>query len=215
MNLNVEYVKGPVVIQACCWRKNGDHPDDRVGEREIGEVALLMAHPELVDEETGEIGPVPEDAPTYERLEGAVVRFFRHPDYPGDKICPRCERPWREHGWLEKDDAGVVHPGDWVITDSQGYRVMDPVLFVGCYRPVGPILTELARALRDAPGAVDPDDLARTVFDIVTKGGIRRGDAVTTDGPASAHRQLTTPPDQVLIDAQIGQQPNESEDSQG
>lgn len=71
------------------WFKNGDHPDD--GD---------------------------ERHPTEGwRYEGRVVRYFRHPDIPGETICNDCGQTMHDHGWI---DAGVdgltVCPGDWVLT---------------------------------------------------------------------------------------------------
>ena len=116
------YVKRPIPVRADRWWKNGDHPDDRVGKREIDEAALLDAHPELLGPD-GMVGPVPEDAPTFERLEGAVVRFYRHPDVPGDTACKHCGRPLHVHGWIETLEGGhIVCPGDVIITGVRGER---------------------------------------------------------------------------------------------
>ena len=73
------------------WLKNGDHPDDRVGET-------------LTDLGGG---------PDYERLEGAVVRFFRHPDISGSTLCDECGFMFHHHGWIDSGGDGVtVCPGD-------------------------------------------------------------------------------------------------------
>lgn len=103
-------------VTAVRWWRNGDHPQDRVGKREIDTVALLDAHPEMLTPD-GEVGPVPNDAPTYERAEGAVVRFFCHPDVSGDLECRRCARLMRDHGWIDSGrDGQTVCPGDFIVT---------------------------------------------------------------------------------------------------
>ena len=58
-----QYRKKPVVIEATQWFKNGDHPEDDRGT--------------FTDSETGEpfLG------------EGKVVRYYGHPDVPGDTPC--------------------------------------------------------------------------------------------------------------------------------
>ena len=99
------------------WWKNGDHPLDRVGEREVDIVALLTQRPELCGPD-GVTGPIPEDAPTYERIEGAVVRFFRRPgdEYAGHLMHDVCGRTWHDHGWLDTGgDGQIVCPGDWIL----------------------------------------------------------------------------------------------------
>ena len=91
-----KFRKKPIVIEATQWRKNGDHPQDRVGET-------------LSD---------PFGGPDYTRLEGAVVRFFRRPEpeYAGQTFHD-CHRTWHVHGWIDTLEGGhTVCPGDWIIT---------------------------------------------------------------------------------------------------
>lgn len=81
------------------WNKNGDHPGDKVGE--------------YVDDGMGG---------AYQRVEGAVVRFFRHPDpaYAGDKIHPLCNRTWHDHGWIDVGSDGItVCPGEMIPIDIE------------------------------------------------------------------------------------------------
>lgn len=122
--------------EATRWFKNGDHPTDRVGKRELDVVALADEHPELFGPD--EVGPIPDDAPTYERLEGAVVRFFRHPDVDGSETHSVCGWIWNSHGWLDTGDGGqTVCPGDWVIDEGvSGYRVMSNEEFEAVFEPV-------------------------------------------------------------------------------
>ena len=108
-----EFRKKPVVIEADQWWKNGDHPEDGVGDLRR-------------DVLTGE---------TYEGIEGRVVRFFRHPDYPGDQQHDRCGRTWHDHGWIDTLEGGhTVCPGDWIITGIQGeHYPCKPDIFEATY----------------------------------------------------------------------------------
>ncbi len=82
------------------WWRNGDHPHDGVGEQATDPIIA-----------TG----------TYTRVEGQVVRYFRHPDHPGDVEHADCGRTWNDHGWIDDADGGVtVCPGDWVVTGEDG-----------------------------------------------------------------------------------------------
>jgi len=93
------YRKKPVVIEATRWFKNGDHPDD---DTEV-------IHGKDADFES----------------EGKVVRYFRHPNVLGTKICEHetCARTMHDHGWIDTLEGGhTVCPGDWVITGVKGER---------------------------------------------------------------------------------------------
>lgn len=130
------FVKKPIPIRADQWFENGDHPHDRVGKQELDVVALADRNPELF--QGPEVGPVPEDAPTYTRLEGAVVRFFRRPDVPGDTMCKQCEADIMDrHGWIDTLEGGhIVCPGDWIITGiSQEHYPCKPDIFARSYEP--------------------------------------------------------------------------------
>lgn len=119
-----EYRKMPVVIEATQWFKNGDHPGDAVGET-------------LAD---------PMGGPDYKRLEGKVVRFFRHPEIGGtfvhadlpDTRRPKCEAIMHDHGWIDTLEGGhTVCPGDWIITGIQGeVYPCEPSIFDATYEPV-------------------------------------------------------------------------------
>lgn len=118
------YRKRPVVIEATQWFKNGDHPNDDVGEL-------------LADPFTGQ---------AYERLEGVVVRFYRHPDVDGsathgdlpDSRRPRCRAVMNDHGWIDTIEGGhTVCPGDWIITGVHGeVYPCEPSIFQATYEPV-------------------------------------------------------------------------------
>ena len=89
----------PVAIR---WQRNGDHPDDGVGK-------------DRTDPLAGE---------TYKGIEGAVIRFFRRPDRPGDERHDGpdgCWKPWDAHGWIDEGAGGItVCPGDLVIDRPDG-----------------------------------------------------------------------------------------------
>lgn len=91
----------PAKLTAIRWLRNGDHPLDGVGEQ--------------LDNEIGG---------TYPRLEGAVVRFFRHPDHPGDQKHDGrdgCWERWHDHGWIDDAPRGItVCPGDLVVDLPDG-----------------------------------------------------------------------------------------------
>jgi len=105
--------KRPLEVHATQWWRNGDHPEDGVGE-------------DTVDPGSGE---------TYERIEGKVVRFFRHPKVPGDKLCEHCGRFMHNHGWIDTLEGGhIVCPGDWVVTGVADERYpVKPDIFDATY----------------------------------------------------------------------------------
>lgn len=107
-------------LEAHQWWVNGDHPADRVGE----------------------LVPDPLTGKPYQREEGAVVRFFRHPDIPGTAPCSHCDYLMTDHGWIDSPDGGnTVCPGDFVLTGPE----------TGEYYPCKPsVLHLLARCLREA-----------------------------------------------------------------
>lgn len=91
------YVKRTLdVWRVVRWWKNGDHPDDGVGEPRHDSV-------------TGK---------DYEGIEGRVVQFFRRPEpeYAGDKSHQYCGYTWDQHGFIDQQDGEqTVCPGDYVI----------------------------------------------------------------------------------------------------
>lgn len=116
----MKYRKKPVVIEATQWFKNGDHPLDRGGE------------------ELPEHGGAGSDV----RQEGALVRYFRHPEIHGDHVCgvDGCYLEMRHHGWIDTLEGGHrVCPGDWIITGVQGeHYPCKPAIFEATYDPVVP-----------------------------------------------------------------------------
>jgi hypothetical protein len=115
-----KYRKKPVVIEATQWFKNGDHPEDKVGE---------TLHDPFAQNPDNEY---------YERLEGDVVRYYRHPEDPGTRTCEHCGQIMHDHGWIDTLEGGhIVCPGDFVITGVQGERYpVKPDIFVATYDPV-------------------------------------------------------------------------------
>lgn len=111
-----KFRKKPVVIEAHQWRTNGDHPDD--------------AATEMFDYPDGQ-------RPRVIR-EGAVVRYFRRPDVPGDRPCEKCAATMHHHGWIDTLEGGhIVCPGDWIITGVAGERYpCKPDIFAATYEPV-------------------------------------------------------------------------------
>lgn len=106
-----------MIVDAHQWHYNGDHPGDRVGEH-------------LTD-------PL-DDNNTYNRQEGAIVRYFRHPDFPGTTSCGQCKRTMHDHGWIDTPDGGhTVCPGDWILTTSNDeYYPVSPSVFRVAYLPM-------------------------------------------------------------------------------
>lgn len=91
--------------RAVFWEKNGDHPDDRVGE-------------DVPDPMTGG---------TYKRIEGAFVRFYRNPSTPGDLVHMPCGRTWHDHGWIDRFNTDVC-PGSYIVQSlhTGAVQVLDP-----------------------------------------------------------------------------------------
>lgn len=106
--------KKPVVIEAHPWFKNVDHPDDNC---------------DIFDYPDG-------NGNVFQRPgEGKVVRYYRHPDVPGDKTCEQCGKPHHVHGWIDTLEQGHrVCPGDWIITGVKGERYpCKPDIFEATY----------------------------------------------------------------------------------
>lgn len=80
-------------------------------------------------------GDHPNDGPSH--AEGKVVRYFRHPNYPGDAVHDSCGHMWNYHGWIDTLEGGhTVCPGDWIITGVQGeVYPCKPDIFEATYEP--------------------------------------------------------------------------------
>jgi len=106
--------KRPIIVEAHQWINNGDHPDD-------GEETFVS----------------PSDGQTY-LCEGKVVRYFRHPNVPGEKPCEVCGLAHHVHGWIDTLEAGHrVCPGDYIITGVKGERYpIKPDIFFETYEVI-------------------------------------------------------------------------------
>lgn len=109
--------KKPIAVEAHQWFKNGDHPMD------------------FSDRDNADRRP---------QLEGLVVRYFRHPDVPGNDVCPSCGRAMYQHGWIDSvntlNPSGcTVCPGDWILpelSDPTKFYPCKPGIFSATYEPV-------------------------------------------------------------------------------
>jgi hypothetical protein len=121
-----QYRKRPVVIEATQWFKNGDHPADYANDV-----------PGFLD---GEAVTYPAATAKACNWEGQVVRYYRTPDVPGDRLCSICSRQYFDHGWIETLEGGhIVCPADWIITGVQGERYpCKPDIFVQTYVGIEP-----------------------------------------------------------------------------
>ena len=119
-----KFRKKPVVIEAVQWFRNGDHPEDYATSRAGFEGGLMRMW-------TGEEAKV-------KGWEGAVVRYFNHPNHPSDGLCGYCGATLHAHGWVDTAEGGhVVCPGDWIITGVKGERYpCKPDIFEQTYEPV-------------------------------------------------------------------------------
>ena len=113
--------KRPVVIDATQWFKNGDHPMDH---DPIG-----IEKPSAMD-----LAKYSE----YLSFEGKVVRYFRHPEVDGKKLCQHCGEAMVAHGWIDTLEGGhIVCPGDWIITGVAGeHYPCKPTIFEATYEAV-------------------------------------------------------------------------------
>ena len=118
-----KFRKLPVVIDASQWFKNGDHPLDYAEDThglEGGELRIFTGAERKAND-----------------WEGGVVRYFRHPDVPGEKPCEQCGKTHHVHGWIDTLEQGHrVCPGDWIITGVAGEMYpCKPLIFDATYEP--------------------------------------------------------------------------------
>lgn len=109
----MKYKNKPVEIEAAQWFKNGDHPLDN-RETFIGSDGEPF------------LG------------EGNVVRYYRHPNVPGEKMCESCGHTYHGHGFIDDSQYSVaVCPGDYIITARDGhYLPLSAQEFERTYEPV-------------------------------------------------------------------------------
>ncbi len=120
----MKYRKKPVVIEATQWFKNGDHPLDYSEDRRGIEDGKPVIIPASERREKG--------------WEGDIVRYFRHPDVSGEKLCKHCNIRMHDHGWIDTLEGGHnVCPGDFIITGVKGERYpCKPDIFEATYDKV-------------------------------------------------------------------------------
>jgi hypothetical protein len=118
-----KYRKKPVVIEATQWFKNGDHPLDYSTVQE--------------GFENGELRKFPPEERKAKDWEGDIVRYFRHPETPGETLCKHCNGAMHYHGWIDTLEGGhIVCPGDWIITGVKGeHYPCKPDVFAATYEP--------------------------------------------------------------------------------
>lgn len=111
------------LIEATRWFKNGDHPND-YAEKELGF-------------ENGQLRTFFGDERKANGWEGGVVRYYRHPEVPGEKRCD-CGAIMHVHGWIDTLEGGhIVCPGDWIATGVEGeHWPIKHRVFVATYEEV-------------------------------------------------------------------------------
>jgi hypothetical protein len=93
------------------WFKNGDHPLDYAEDRVGFENVELVTFSAALCKTNG--------------WEGAIVRYFRHPDIDGLVDCRLCGVTMHEHGWLDDGGNGqIVCPGDFIVTTDGRHAVV-------------------------------------------------------------------------------------------
>jgi hypothetical protein len=117
-----KFRKKPVVIEASQWFSNGDHPND-----------YDLDHPDPISGKNYTAQYRKEN-----NWEGDVVRYYRHPDIPGERVCGHCAETMHVHGWIDTLEGGhIVCPSDWIITGVKGERYpCKPDIFEATYEPV-------------------------------------------------------------------------------
>lgn len=123
MDLYIEKVKTPMVVEAYRWLKNGDHPED-------GSTNIKCSNGTIF------------------KSEGNIVRYFRHPDISGKSKCLKCGKTMHVHGWIDStisidsENGEPVCPGDWVIRYESGkYTRMPNSLFSNYYNRFTDVLS--------------------------------------------------------------------------
>lgn len=96
----MKYRRKPLEIEAHQWYKNGDHPLDNCKQSD------------------GSL------------WEGKIVRYYRHPNYPGHLICVSCGQTLHSHGWIDNETGGhKVCPGMYILKDDAGYYPVNEKIF--------------------------------------------------------------------------------------
>ena len=73
-----------------------------------------------------------------EEMENDLVRYFRHPDVPGERLCKHCGIRMHDHGWIDTLEAGHnVCPNDWIIKGIAGeFYPCKPNIFEATYEAI-------------------------------------------------------------------------------
>jgi hypothetical protein len=120
----MKFRKKPIVIDATQWFKNGDHP--------------LDYHGTATGYENGQLRTFTGEECKAKDWEAWIVRYFRRPDVPDDKMCQHCGKTMHVHGWIDTKEGGhIVCPGDFIITGVQGeHYPCKPDIFAATYEAV-------------------------------------------------------------------------------
>ncbi len=112
MKTSEKYRKKPLVVEAIQWFRNGDHPADETRMIQYNGEEFLS--------------------------EGKIVRRFRRPDIPGEKICSKCHTLFDLHGFIETLEGGqIVCVGDYIIKGTAGeYYPCKPDIFENIYEKI-------------------------------------------------------------------------------
>jgi hypothetical protein len=90
--LESTHIAKPRPLNCHQWFKNGDHP------RDASTMVYAAGQEPFLSE-------------------GLVVRRFNHPALASEDVCPKCNKTFGEHGWIDQPKAHTrVCPGDWVCT---------------------------------------------------------------------------------------------------
>jgi len=70
--------------------------------------------------------------------EDDIVRYYRHPNDSGDRICSLCNNKMHDHGWLDScntdnDNGYTVCIGDYVVKINNYYYVIKPLIIDNNY----------------------------------------------------------------------------------
>lgn len=119
-----KFVKKPIIIEACRWFKNGDHPEDYAKVKEGFEKGQWRLWTGAEQKAL--------------RWEGQIVRYYRSPIDDSQRKCQHCDQIMHFHGWIDTLEGGhIVCPGDWIIKGVKGeHYPCKPDIFANTYDPV-------------------------------------------------------------------------------
>lgn len=159
-----KFLRSTTEVDAIQWFKNGDHPND-----------YTITH---YGHENGELREFSPEERRAKGWEGDVVRYYREPDDPGDRVCGDCGLTMHHHGRIDhRGQSCVVCPGDWIVTEGSGiYSAYHQDAFARLFTLV-----------------TDPDALALGIpaLDQFLNGGVRPGEVVALTAPTAQHKTQT------------------------